>query len=47
MGGHRLEYIAFGILIEAFRKKYGHLPPWNEVGGSTAGYKRVMQHKYC
>lgn len=24
-----------GILIEAFRKKYGHFPPWKGIGGST------------
>ena len=24
-----------GILIESFRKKYGHFPPWNNIGGST------------
>lgn len=25
-----------GILIESFRRKYGHFPPWNSIGGSVA-----------
>lgn len=29
-----------GILIESFRKKYGHFPPWNNIGGSTKGQKK-------
>lgn len=33
-----------GILIESFRRKYGHLPPWNSIGGSIAGQKRVMKN---
>lgn len=33
-----------GILIEAFRKEYGHLPIWNKVGGSIAGQHRVTEH---
>ena len=33
-----------GILIEAFRKKYGHFPPWNNMGGSTAGQASVMEN---
>jgi len=33
-----------GILIEAFRKKYGHFPRWNEIGGSTIGQKKVMEN---
>lgn len=42
-----------GILIEAFRKRYGHLPPWNTIGGSIAGQHRVMKnninivHSFC
>ena len=31
-----------GILIEAYRRKYGHFPPWNNMGGSVVGQKRVM-----
>lgn len=33
-----------GILIEAYRRKYGHFPPWNEIGGSVTGQKRVMKN---
>ena len=33
-----------GILIEAFHKKYGHFPPWNEIGGSVIGQTRVMEN---
>ena len=33
-----------GILIESFRRKYGHLPPWNSIGGSTIGQTRVMEN---
>ncbi len=33
-----------GILIEAFRRKFGHFPPWNNMGGSTAGQARVMEN---
>lgn len=36
--------IVEGILIESFRKKYGHFPPWNGIGGSTVGQKRVMEN---
>ena len=25
-----------GILIESFRRKYGHFPLWNSMGGSAA-----------
>lgn len=28
-----------GILIEAYRRKYGHFPPWNNMGGSVVGQK--------
>ncbi|KAI3350147.1 hypothetical protein [Clostridium botulinum] len=31
-----------GILIESYRRTYGELPPWNKVGGSIEGQKRVM-----
>lgn len=34
--------IVEGILIEAYRRKYGHFPPWNDIGGSVAGQNRVM-----
>lgn len=33
-----------GILIEAYRRKYGHFPPWNGIGGSVSGQKRVMKN---
>ena len=33
-----------GILIESFRKEYGYLPPWNKIGGSLYGQKRVMKN---
>ena len=33
-----------GILIESFRRKYGHLPPWNSIGCSTIGQTRVMEN---
>lgn len=33
-----------GILIEAYRRKYGHFPPWNDIGGSIIGQKRVMEN---
>ena len=33
-----------GILIESFRKKYGHFPPWNNMGGSTKGQGKVMEN---
>lgn len=33
-----------GILIEAYRQYYGHFPPWNKVGGSIAGQKRVLEN---
>ena len=26
-----------GILIESFRRKYGHFPLWNSMGGSMVG----------
>jgi len=35
-----------GILIEAFRKRHGHFPPWNDIGGSTMGQKLVMENNY-
>lgn len=35
--------IVEGILIEAYRKKHGHFPPWNDVGGSVVGQQRVME----
>lgn len=33
-----------GILIESFRRKYGHFPPWNNIGGSVVGQNRVMEN---
>lgn len=36
--------IVEGILIESFRQKYGHLPPWNDIGGSVSGQLRVMEN---
>lgn len=33
-----------GILIESFRRKYGHFPPWNSIGGAVAGQGRVMEN---
>jgi len=35
-----------GILIEAFKSKKGIFPPWNKVGGSVEGQKRVMENNY-
>ncbi|MCY6371766.1 hypothetical protein [Clostridium ganghwense] len=35
-----------GILIEAYRAKHGHFPPWNKVGGSVDGQKVVMKNNY-
>ena len=32
-----------GILIEAYRRAYGHFPPWNKVGGSIEGQERTME----
>ncbi|MDQ0361857.1 hypothetical protein [Breznakia pachnodae] len=31
-----------GILIESYRLENGQIPPWNEVGGSIIGQKKVM-----
>ena len=31
-----------GILIESFRRKYGHFPLWNSMGGSMVGQTKVM-----
>lgn len=36
--------IVEGILIEAYCRKYGHFPPWNGMGGSASGQKRVMKN---
>lgn len=33
-----------GILIESFRRKYGHFPPWNSMGGSMVGQTKVMEN---
>ena len=35
---------AEGILIESFRKKYGHLTPWTNIGGSVVGQNSVMEN---
>lgn len=32
-----------GILIEAYKKAYGVLPPWNKVGGSIIGQNNVRE----
>ena len=39
---HRVE----GILIESYRRKHGHLPPWNEIGGSKEGQNSVRLNNY-
>lgn len=33
-----------GILIESFRRKYGQFPPWNNIGGSKTGQRKVMEN---
>ncbi len=33
-----------GILIEAYRKKYEHFPPWNKIGGSLIGQNLVTEN---
>lgn len=33
-----------GILIESFRRKYGHFPSWNNIGGSIEGQTNVMEN---
>ena len=33
-----------GILIESFRRKYGHFPLWNSMGGSMVGQTKVMEN---
>ncbi|HOV27754.1 MAG TPA: hypothetical protein PK566_15525 [Pseudobacteroides sp.] len=35
-----------GILIEAYRRKHGRFPPWNDVGGSILGQQSVMPNNY-
>lgn len=35
-----------GILIESFRRKYGHFSPWNNIGGSVAGQKSMSYNGY-
>ena len=35
-----------GILIESYRKKHGHIPPWNDIGGSIQGQNLVMPNNY-
>lgn len=35
-----------GILIESYRQKHGHFPPWNEIGGSIDGQHAVMNNNY-
>lgn len=39
---HRVE----GILIEAYRRRHGHFPPWNEIGGSIEGQNSVLPNNY-
>lgn len=31
-----------GILIESYKRHYGHFPPWNQIGGSADGQHSVM-----
>jgi len=38
--------IAEGILLECYKKKHGHFPKWNKVGGSAKGQKRVRNGNY-
>ncbi|MDM5351949.1 GIY-YIG nuclease family protein [Lysinibacillus sphaericus] len=35
-----------GILIEAYRRRYGKYPPWNRMGGSREGQKRTTVGNY-
>ena len=35
-----------GILIESYRRRHGHLPPWNQIGGSIQGQHDVMPNNY-
>lgn len=35
-----------GILIESYKKKYGHYPPWNKMGGSALGQQQVMENNF-
>ncbi|MDN3229545.1 GIY-YIG nuclease family protein [Priestia megaterium] len=35
-----------GILIEAYKKTFGKIPPWNKVGGIVAGQKRTKEGNY-
>jgi GIY-YIG catalytic domain. len=35
-----------GLLIESYRIKHGHFPPWNDIGGSVEGQRRVMANNY-
>ncbi len=36
-----------GILIEAYRIRFGKYPPWNKVGGSIEGQKRTTVGNYA
>lgn len=36
-----------GILIEAYRRRFGKYPPWNKVGGSIEGQKRTTDGNYA
>ena len=35
-----------GILIEAYKSRHGHFPPWNKIGGSVIGQKKVITNNY-
>lgn len=35
-----------GILIEAYKSRHGHFPPWNKIGGAVIGQKNVMKKNY-
>lgn len=37
-------FIEVYFLLKSFRRKYGHFPPWNSIGGSTAGQTKVMEN---
>ncbi|MEP7125043.1 MAG: GIY-YIG nuclease family protein [Byssovorax sp.] len=45
-GAHAINFTE-GLLIEAYRKKYNQLPPWNDRAGNKLGAERAnRQHTY-
>ncbi|MCM3412652.1 GIY-YIG nuclease family protein [Metabacillus litoralis] len=36
-----------GILIEAYRRRFGKYPPWNKIGGSIDGKNRASDGNYA